>query len=220
MNIPAGIRTAIEAIVDTILPLRPRSARTKALTLERVPLSITSHELLGESITTLMDYRDPDVHDLVQSLKYDGSGYAAHLCAAVLAEYFSEELANARMYSTRRIVILPVPLHISRERERGFNQIALALESLPLEFRNGDSASLMPKALQRVRQTTPQTHLLRAERLRNVTDAFSVPDQALVQNTHVYLIDDVATTGATLVHAGRALQRAGAEVTLIALARA
>ena len=214
------IRSSLESILDTILPLRPRSARTKALSLESVPLTVTSHELLGEQITTLMDYQRREVRDLIQSLKYAGAGHAAHLCAAVLSEYFSEEISSARMFSQKRIILMPIPLHASRERERGFNQIGLALASLPLEYRNGDTASLIPNALERVRQTTPQTHLSRAERLRNVSEAFAVPNPALVQNTHVYLIDDVATTGATLIHAGRALKRAGAEVTLIALARA
>ena len=215
-----SLKTGIETILDTILPLRPRSARTKALKLESVPLTVTSHELLGAQITTLMDYQRPEVRDLIQSLKYDGTGYAAHLCAAVLSEYFSEELSNARMFSQKRIVLMPIPLHPSRERERGFNQIGLALAALPPEYRTGDSAALIPGVLERVRQTTPQTHLSRAERLRNVSDAFTVSNPALVQNTHVYLIDDVATTGATLIHAGKALKRAGAEVTLIALARA
>ncbi|MDB5238549.1 MAG: putative competence protein [Candidatus Kaiserbacteria bacterium] len=219
MYILRALKTGFEAVLDTVIPLRPRSARTKALRLEKIPLTPTSHELLGERITTLMDYQQPAVRDLIQSLKYDGAGYAAHLCAAVLSEYLSEEIASARMFSQKRIVIVPIPLHDARARERGFNQIELVLTSLPEAYRDGES-TLIPRVLQRVRHTTPQTHLARAERLRNVAGAFAVSNPAIIQNTHVYLIDDVTTTGSTLVHAGMALKRAGAEISLIALARA
>lgn len=219
VNIMSGLKYAFESVLDTILPLRPRSARTKGLSLEKIPLTPTSYDLLGSRITTLMDYQRAEVRDLIQSLKYDGTGHAAHLCAAILSEYLSEEIANARMFSQKRIVLMPVPLHATRERERGFNQIGLVLNSLPVEYRDG-IASLVPQAIERTRHTTPQTKLSRAERLRNVEGAFRVVNPALVQNTHVYLIDDVTTTGSTLMHAGAALRRSGAEVSLIALARA
>lgn len=220
MNILKRALAGLGSILDTIIPLRPRSARTKALSIERVPLTPTSHDLLGVSITTLMDYQKAEVRDLIQSLKYDGSGHAAHLCAAVLSEYLSDEIATARMFSQKRIVLMPVPLHASRERERGFNQIGLVLDSLPIEYRDGTISQLTTSALERSRPTTPQTHLARAQRLRNIEGAFKVANAALIQNTHVYIIDDVATTGATLLYAGTALKRAGAEVSLIALARA
>lgn len=213
------VRSVLETALDTVLPLRPRSARTKALSLEKIPLSVTAHSLLDQEISTLMDYRRAEVRDLIQSLKYDGTGYAAHLCAAVLSEYLSEEIASARMFSQKRIVLIPIPLHTSRERERGFNQIALVLNALPSEYRDG-RAALVSHALERIRRTTPQTRLSRAERLRNLEGAFCVTDPALVQNTHVYLIDDVTTTGSTLTQAASALKRAGADVSLIALARA
>jgi ComF family protein len=210
----------LEAILDAILPLRPRSARTKALRQEDIPLTPTSHELLGSHVTTLMNYQKKNVQDLIQSLKYDGAGHAAHLCASVLAEYLLEEISNAKNFSTKKILLIPVPLHASRARERGFNQIELVLNALPQEFRDGTRSSLDPRALVRARQTKQQTRLARSERLSNVAGAFMAPHPALVENTHIFLIDDVATTGATLVNAATPLRRAGATVTLLALARA
>lgn len=215
-----ALRNGAGAIVDAILPLRPRSARSKALRIEDVPLCVSTHELLGTKITTLMDYRRQETQDLIQSLKYDGGTHAAHICASVLAEYLLEEIANARNFSTKRILLVPVPLHKTRERERGFNQIALMLRSLPPEFTNGSLSSLGTAALTRSRETAQQTRLSRSERLENVAGAFAVTSPVHVQNTHIFLIDDVATTGATLVNAATALRRAGAQVTLLALARA
>src|SRR3990167_11385098 len=139
------IRAVFEAILDAIIPLRARTVRTKGRTLEDIPLTPTPHELLGVRITTLMDYRDPAVVDLIQSLKYDGSAYAARLAAAVLADYLREEIASSRTFSARKILIVPVPLHKARVRERGWNQIELVLQVLPEEFHNGSLAMLAPE---------------------------------------------------------------------------
>lgn len=210
----------LEVILDTLLPLRARSARTKSRGAEDIPLTPTVHELLRVHITTLMDYRNSSVQDLIQSLKYDGSRHAAHIAAELLADYLREEIASHRAFSQRKILIIPIPLHASRIRERGFNQIELVLNALPQEFRDGTLATLLPQALTRVRETRPQTRLPRAERLSNVAGAFAAPDTALVHKTRIFLIDDVTTTGATLVNAATPLRRAGADVTLLALARA
>ena len=178
------------------------------------------HDILGVRITTLMEYQDPTVEDLIRSLKYDGSARAAKLAAGVLADYLREEISSRRVFSSRTLLIVPVPLHKSRARERGWNQIELVLKALPKEFRNGTLATLAPRALARMRATKPQTRLPRSERLSNVAGAFACRDESLVRGAHVFLIDDVTTTGATLANAATPLRRAGADITLIALARA
>ncbi len=216
----ALVRYSCEAILDAVLPLHERSARTKERTARDIPLISTVHDLLGLHITTLMDYRNAAVQDLVRALKYDRSAHAADLGAQILADYLHEEIASHRSFSQRKILIVPVPLHTSRARERGFNQIELVLRALPHELRDGTRALLAPHALTRTRDTKPQTHLSRSERLSNVAGAFVAPNAALVNKTHVFLIDDVTTTGATLANAATPLRRAGAEVTLLALARA
>jgi ComF family protein len=174
---------------------------------------------LNEKITTLLNYKDPGVSDLVRALKYEHSGHAARLCGEVLADYLREEVASLRAFSARQILVVPMPLHASRVRERGFNQIEKVLANLPGDFKDGSLASIDSKALSRIRETPQQARLSRAERLKNVAGAFAA-DAAKVSDTHCILIDDVTTTGATLVSAGRALREAGAKVTLIALARA
>jgi len=220
MNVRVSVWEALEAVFDAIVPLRARAARTKARSLENIPLIPSVHELLGTHITTLMDYKEPAVQDLIQSLKYDGSSYAAALAGGILADYLREEIASARSFSTRRMLIVPVPLHKSRARERGFNQIEIVVRALPLEFQNGTIATLSPHILTRARETRPQTKLHRSERLSNVAGAFACADEEHLRKTHIFLIDDVTTTGATLVNAAHPLRRAGAEVTLLALARA
>ncbi|OGG79419.1 hypothetical protein A3A39_00475 [Candidatus Kaiserbacteria bacterium RIFCSPLOWO2_01_FULL_54_13] len=215
-----GFLAVLESILDAILPLRARTSRTRERGLEDIPLTPSPHDLLGVRITTLMEYQNPAVEDLIRSLKYDGSGHAAKLAASVLADYLREEIASSRIFSARKILLVPVPLHKSRARERGWNQIELVLRALPAEYRDGTIATLAAHALARTRATKPQTRLSRSERLSNVTGAFAMPDNSLVRDAHVLLVDDVTTTGATLTNAAMPLRRAGAKVTLLALARA
>ncbi len=210
----------LEVLFDTILPLRSRAARTKARSAEEIPLAAAVHDLLGVRITTLMDYQQGPVEDLVRSLKYDGTPYAAQLAAELFADYLREEISSERSFSQKKILIVPVPLHSSRARERGFNQIEVVLKALPKEFRDGTLSTFVPDALIRIRETKQQTRLPRSERLSNVAGAFAVLDVSRVHKTHIFLVDDVTTTGATLANAATPLRRAGAEVTLLALARA
>lgn len=220
MDVLGVVRRFFVGVLDAVLPLRERTARTNARSLADIRVMPTSHELLGETITTILDYRDQATQDLVRALKYDGSSAAASLAASALADYLREEIANAKQFSPREILLVPIPLHRARKRERGFNQIEIVLRALPIEFRDGTLSMLASDVLERERATKQQTKLSRSERLKNIVGAFVVPDPSLIKNSHIFLIDDVATTGATLVHAGKPLERSGARVSLLALARA
>lgn len=212
--------TIFETLLETIIPLKGRSARTKGREAGDIPLVPSVHELLRVRITTLMDYRSHEVQDLIRSLKYDSSRHAARLAADLLADYLREELASQRNFSQKKIFIVPVPLHAARVRERGYNQIEIVLRELPREFQDGTFSLLAPDVLKRTRATKPQTRLPRSERLSNVAGAFGTDQTDVLSRAVVYLLDDVTTTGATLANAAQPLRRAGAEVHLIALARA
>jgi ComF family protein len=113
-------------------------------------------------------------------------------------------------------VIVPVPLSGSRQRERGYNQSRLLARAL--------STSLqlpLADALKRTRSSRPQTRSFsREERRQNVEGAFSVRRPGIVTGLRVLLVDDVATTGATLDACARALLAAGAlEVRAVTFAR-
>jgi competence protein ComFC len=220
MKLFDALKSVSESVLDAVMPRRERAMRTSARAAEDIPLAPTVHDLLGVRITTLMDYQQTAVQDLVRSLKYDGSGHAAHLAAELLTDYLREEISSQKTFSQKKILIVPVPLHKSRARERGFNQIDVVLNALPQEFRDGTLATLSKDVLVRTRETKQQTRLSRSERLSNVAGAFALAENIDVKKSHVFLIDDVTTTGATLANSATPLRRAGAEVSLIALARA
>jgi ComF family protein len=112
--------------------------------------------------------------------------------------------------------LTPMPLHASRERERGFNQAAVLaqevsrLRHLPVVM-----------ALKRTRKTPHQSSLKGKERRRNVRGAFAVIHPDLVRDKRILLVDDVLTTGASANACALALKEAGAShVAVLALARA
>lgn len=113
-------------------------------------------------------------------------------------------------------LILPVPLHRGRLRQRGYNQ---ALE-LARPLASGFGIPLQHDLLQRLRATPAQTELNAVDRRRNVSGAFAL--RADIQlPPHVAIVDDVMTTGATLAECARTLKRAGVKrVDVWALARA
>ncbi len=115
-------------------------------------------------------------------------------------------------------MLVPVPLHWRRLWRRRFNQSALLAYALSKQ----SGVRCVPDILQRVRYTKPQMKLNRAERLKNVTHAFAVANQArpMLRNKIIVLVDDVVTTGATVNACAKVLKKAGAkEIRVLSLAR-
>ncbi|HYA49432.1 MAG TPA: ComF family protein [Burkholderiales bacterium] len=114
-------------------------------------------------------------------------------------------------------LLVPVPLHPERKRERGFNQSQL----LARELARIRGMRVLEGCLVKVRNVPPQTSLEAAGRETNVRGAFAVRRRRRVEGKVVVLVDDVFTTGSTLDECGRVLKRAGArEVRALTLAQA
>lgn len=127
-----------------------------------------------------------------------------------LGSWLGELLAlQARRYGMvlRRARFVPVPIHKRRRRERGFNQTELLCQGLLTRF----PRAIVDPCLYRRRYTASQTGLSPGDRLRNVLDAFALatePEQ--IAGADFVLVDDVATTGATLIACAGVLFGAGA----------
>jgi len=140
------------------------------------------------------------VRSLVYALKYE-HGLWALRDIRVMAKR-SEGLFRY-LYDS---VLLPVPLHPRKKRERGYNQSALIAEELGDEFGLEVDYSL----LKRVLDTTSQTQFNRSERRRNLRNAFSIASKSAIGSDLRYiLIDDVFTTGSTLNACAAVLRKAG-----------
>jgi ComF family protein len=113
-------------------------------------------------------------------------------------------------------LIIPVPLHIKRLRQRGFNQSLILARALAKKWQIPVNFS----QLKRHRFTLTQTGLNKAERKKNIKGAFEVSDKKNIAGKNVILVDDVYTTGATINECARILTKADAKkVTALTLAR-
>jgi len=134
-----------------------------------------------------------------------------------LAPTLGDFLADNGPVMDAYALLVPVPLHPSRLRWRGFNQALLLARPLARRGR----VRLAPFALARTRPTAPQVGLNDKERQENIAGAFTVRDPVLVRGRSILLIDDVYTTGATVNECARVLRGAGARrVDVLVLARA
>jgi ComF family protein len=138
------------------------------------------------------------LRDAIHALKYEGKQRYAPLLAVRLA------LALAQT-DYRADAVIALPLHAERLAWRGYNQSALLAQALAAHLK----LPYLPDAAQRIQNTVPQVGLNRQQRAANVANAFqAAPDH--VRGLHILLVDDVATTGATLGACAAALKNAGA----------
>lgn len=103
--------------------------------------------------------------------------------------------------------LVPVPLHASRRRERGYNQSSLLAKALAAA-----GGPPVVEALRRTKATPHQVGLSKAARLHNLDGAIAVARPEAIAGKHICLVDDVITTGSTIEHCARALHSAGAKV--------
>jgi len=162
----------------------------------------------------------PVMMALVRAFKYNGKIQLAQPLGVLLALTFRRFWPEADID-----LVLPVPLHIRRFRQRGFNQAYLLVK----DWAGPDSpfAGLSPAVviakdvISRTRPTASQTGLGRQDRLQNIKKAFRVDKKPLIEDRRILLVDDVYTTGATVDECAKTLLKNGAaRVDVLTLARA
>lgn len=145
------------------------------------------------------------LRSIVHALKYEGRRSLARRLAQLMRERGADVLDGADL-------VVPVPLHRSRLRSRGFNQAADLARHLGVPLTH---------ALRRTRATASQADLPASRRHANVRDAFTLRTADAIAGACVVLVDDVCTTGATLEACAGVLKQAGArEVRALTAARA
>jgi ComF family protein len=155
---------------------------------------------------------DGPVRELIHQLKYNGR---VQLCRPL--GLLTRQQLGAFAEAASADLIIPVPLHLKRLRQRGFNQAVLLGEILARQWR----LPISRRNLQRIRWTEPQINLSAAERVANVRGAFAVSAPTLLKGKRIILVDDVYTTGSTVAECARVLFRAEAEeVCVVTVARA
>ncbi len=169
--------------------------RVQALVLDRLEVSWLDRLLVGWEFS-------PEIRSLIHHLKYQKMPSLGVWLGEQLAQRLTTPLSQRPPFR-----VLPVPLHPSRLREREYNQslqIARGLVHLL------PGAHLEPGHLERIRATVSQTGLNRQQRRANVLGAFALSEPQALRGSHLLLVDDVVTTGATINECARMLKNAGA----------
>jgi ComF family protein len=150
--------------------------------------------------------------DVIHRFKYGGKVSLGERLGEFMADYSYPSLAIAD-YS----LIMPVPLHPRRLRQRGFNQAMILAREISRRF----SLHLDFLSLQRIICTEPQVGLGKEKREQNIKGAFHVADAGRIKGEKIILVDDVYTTGSTVKECARILMKNKADnVAVLTLARA
>lgn len=154
---------------------------------------------------------EPPLSEAVHMLKYSDAKSVSRRLGAMMAE----RIVPDQRYNKADLV-LAVPLHKARKRERGYNQAQLLAEQLGKTLGIASPEGLVTRA----RHTRSQTTLNKEQRLSNVEGIFAVHNPDRIKGRSIILVDDVLTTGATIGSCGRSLLSAGAREVLAMTAAA
>ena len=155
---------------------------------------------------------DGVIRELIHQFKYSGKTMLRRPLALLAADQLNQFVSDSGPN-----IVIPVPLHKKRLRQRGFNQAILLGEIFAKRW----ELPLLRNTLRRVRWTEPQVNLSAAERLENVKGAFAVSSSSDLSGKKILLVDDVYTTGSTVKECAKILKHAGAEAVIAcAVARA
>ncbi len=145
---------------------------------------------------TLSSYSHPIIRSAINANKFHNNNHASKLLAALLQTWFNT-LPN------KPTIFVPIPLSSTRERERGYNQVTKVINLM-----TNNEKILIKNLLVRIRDTKPQTKLIREQRLINLINVFEYKNTNLeLSNYRVILVDDVITTGSTMKYAYNVLKQ-------------
>lgn len=129
-----------------------------------------------------------ELQKLIRGLKYHRQKDLAYFQAKFMYDYFK----NIEIFKNKKFILVPVPLHKKRIKNRKYNHMELVCE----EFAKLTNFDTNFELIKRIKDTKPQYKLSRAERLKNLSNAFYV-DKNFYNNETILLIDDICTTGST-----------------------
>jgi ComF family protein len=147
------------------------------------------------------------VKELIHTFKYNGRDYLGATLSKLMLEFIEDYNIPVDLLD----LIIPIPLHKTRLREREFNQAQILSSYIARKF----NKKLILNNLRRIRYTKTQTELETDQRLLNVKDSFAITKKEEIKDKNILLVDDVLTTGATSSEAAYALKNSGANVVFV-----
>lgn len=169
-----------------------------------LPLEQEMREIFSSGVWALGMY-EQELRSILKQLKYQQKMGIVPYIHSFVAEGLAKSVRDKKSKALFDRLAVPVPLHKEKLSKRGFNQSQLIFQK-PLE-----SLGLsMEDVLVRTRATEPQYGLGAEQRRENLHQAFAMSEGKSVQGCRILLVDDIMTTGTTLLECGRVLKNAGA----------
>ena len=212
---------------ECLAEIRPIGGGTCSICGERLMSPYAVGEAAGEPKCGLCRRLDPPyakavaygsysggLRDLIHLLKYEQVRPAAAVLGRMLAEAYGT--LEGSFAKNNPVLVVPVPLHSSKLRQRGFNQAGLIAKAALKLNSAGGKLQFADRVLERRKQTQSQIGLTRHQRRENLRGAFAVTRPEAVAGQEFLLVDDVFTTGTTVSECARVLRRAGASKVFVA----
>ncbi len=203
----------LNTILDIIFPVNCIACKGNGslLCIKCLSSSPSAERESADWIFPIFDYRHPPIKKAIWLLKYKGKHKLAEIFAEVIYGRILEELTDLYQFENfREPILIPIPLALKRQRERGFNQATLLCNELA-RLDKDQNFILKTNILIKPKDTLHQVQIEnRNNRLKNIIGSFMVKNSELIKNKNIILIDDVLTTGATLTEARKTLKQSGA----------
>ncbi len=205
----------IQKILNILFPVFCVGCRTKNTPLcEKCILSIPPPEQnkLRTEIISIFSYKNDITRKAIAFLKYKNNKEVGKILALSLYDIVLEELTEQNIFSNfSNPILIPIPLSKKRLKERGFNQSEVIAREMSF-IDKGSSFTLATNVLYKTKNTPSQVSIKdKKKRLQNLHGCFSVKTPNKIKDANIILIDDVATTGATIEEARKTLLKSGAK---------
>lgn len=187
----------------------------------------TNYHLMNDNPVFKLFWGRVNLNGAAAFLQFRKGGRTQHILHAIkyqnatelgtyMGELYAQQLNQSELFRSVDVII-PVPLHISRERQRGYNQSLLFAKGLG----SGLNKEISANNLLRVTATSTQTRKSRFARFINMQEVFTVKQPEQLTNKHILLVDDVVTTGSTLESCAQLLlDKTGCSVSVATIAAA
>lgn len=166
---------------------------------------------IDTNIYAIYSYKNPIIKKAIWNLKYHHQSSVGNFFGEILYNKHIEDISDIYLYNMgQKIIIIPVPLHKKRLKERGYNQAEIIARSFCKSSEKNifeiDNKNIIKKF-----HTQAQAKILnKKKRLHNARGAYLIKDKSKFKNRIIIVIDDVTTTGGTFIEIKKILEKAGA----------
>lgn len=211
------IRKILNQILEILFPSRCIGCNSKGdvLCFKCIQSLKLSERQTENNILALYDYRDPIIKNAIWKLKYHHSPYLGKKFGELLYESLLEEIESIKILSLgSSIYIVPIPISKNKYQKRGYNQSEIIARGF-CSMKSDNTFKLVNNILYKKMNTIPQARLTnRSKRLKNVKGTFIVRNEDNIKGKTIIVIDDVTTTGGTMLEAIKVLKNSGAKKVL------